>query len=222
MYFEDAHLPGAININHNQVEALAPALLPDKDAEIIVYCANTPCPNSELAAEKLARLGYTRVFEYVEGKQDWIEAGYPTESGPARPAAATPEAPVAPAPAVDTRERVRQLVETVEQGRFLDAFEEFYAEEVTMRENNNPPTVGKAANRERERAFVGYVAEVRENRAASVVVDGDRSAINWVAEYIGTDGQRLRFDQIAHQTWRDGKIVSERFYDDPASLASAN
>ncbi len=83
-YFEDAHLPGAINIPHEEVETLAPKLLPDKAAEIVVYCASQTCRNSALAARRLLRLGYTRVREYDEGKADWIEAGLPTESGPAR------------------------------------------------------------------------------------------------------------------------------------------
>lgn len=87
-YFEDAHLPGAINIPHEQVETLAPTLLPDKDAEIVVYCANTACQSSTLAARRLERLGYTRVREYEEGKEDWIGAGLPTESGPAPAVAA--------------------------------------------------------------------------------------------------------------------------------------
>ncbi len=39
MMFEDAHLPGAFNIPPDRVAALAPAVLPEKDAEIIVYCS---------------------------------------------------------------------------------------------------------------------------------------------------------------------------------------
>jgi rhodanese-related sulfurtransferase len=27
-------------------------------------------------------MGYENAYEYEGGKQDWIEAGYPTESGP--------------------------------------------------------------------------------------------------------------------------------------------
>ncbi|MCP9487584.1 MAG: rhodanese-like domain-containing protein [Gaiellaceae bacterium MAG52_C11] len=80
-YFEDAHLPGAINIPHEHVDDLAPELLPDRDAEIIVYCASTTCRNSELAARRLEQLGYSNVAEYVDGKADWIEAGLPVESG---------------------------------------------------------------------------------------------------------------------------------------------
>jgi len=39
MMFEDAHLPGAVNIPPDRVAALAPAVLREKDAEIIVYCS---------------------------------------------------------------------------------------------------------------------------------------------------------------------------------------
>ena len=81
-YYEDKHLPGAINIPHDEVEALAPKLLPDRSAEVAVYCASGPCKNSEIAAQRLADLGYTNVRDYHEGKADWIEAGLPVESGP--------------------------------------------------------------------------------------------------------------------------------------------
>ncbi|MDQ3716939.1 MAG: rhodanese-like domain-containing protein [Actinomycetota bacterium] len=83
MYFEDAHIPGALNLPHDHVDELAPKLLADKDAVVVVYCSNAECQNSAVASKRLARLGYTNVFEYEEGKQDWIDAGLPTESGQA-------------------------------------------------------------------------------------------------------------------------------------------
>src|SRR5262249_28315397 len=80
-YYEDAHLPGAINVPHTRVEELAPSLLPDKDAQIVVYCSNGPCANSGIASAKLTSLGYTDVRDYHEGKAEWREAGLPLESG---------------------------------------------------------------------------------------------------------------------------------------------
>jgi len=38
--YEHAHLPGAINMPSDQVNTLAPQLLPDKNADIVVYCAS--------------------------------------------------------------------------------------------------------------------------------------------------------------------------------------
>ena len=76
LYFAQGHLPGAINIPHTDVDALAPDLLPDKDAAIVTYCSNTACQNSSIAQARLAALGYTNVRKYPEGKADWQEAGY--------------------------------------------------------------------------------------------------------------------------------------------------
>jgi rhodanese-related sulfurtransferase len=38
--YQHEHLPGAINLPPDRVRELAPQLLPDKGAEIIVYCAS--------------------------------------------------------------------------------------------------------------------------------------------------------------------------------------
>ncbi len=37
--YHHAHLPGAINLPPDQVTQLAPTLLPNKAADIVVYCA---------------------------------------------------------------------------------------------------------------------------------------------------------------------------------------
>ena len=38
--FHKGHLPGAVNLPPERITELAPTLLPDKSAEIIVYCAS--------------------------------------------------------------------------------------------------------------------------------------------------------------------------------------
>jgi rhodanese-related sulfurtransferase len=38
--YEHAHLPGALNMPSDQVKQLAAKLLPDKQADIVVYCAS--------------------------------------------------------------------------------------------------------------------------------------------------------------------------------------
>ena len=117
-----------------------------------------------------------------------------------------------------TRARVSRLVELAERWEIIPAIEELYDDDVEVSENLNPPMIGKAANLARERGFVAWVAEVREMRAALVLVDGDRSVINWHQDLVGTDGKHLVFDQLALQEWKDGRIVRERFIYDPATL----
>jgi rhodanese-related sulfurtransferase len=42
MYYRHSHLPGAINLPADEVREHAAEVLPDKDAEIIVYCIDPP------------------------------------------------------------------------------------------------------------------------------------------------------------------------------------
>ena len=44
---------------------------------IVTYCGGTQCPSSKQAAEKLVSLGYSIVFAYEGGLQDWQEGGFP-------------------------------------------------------------------------------------------------------------------------------------------------
>ena len=86
-YFRDWHLPRARHIPHLEVKERAPVVLPDRGAEVVVYCASDTCQNSHIAGNELVRLGYTNVTVYPGGKKEWSEAGLPVEAGPAADAA---------------------------------------------------------------------------------------------------------------------------------------
>ena len=79
-YYDDAHVPGARNLPHDSDEATIAAVLPDRDATVVVYCSNLACQNSTVLSRRLAQLGYTDVREYEAGKEDWVTAGLPVES----------------------------------------------------------------------------------------------------------------------------------------------
>ena len=116
--------------------------------------------------------------------------------------------------------QVQDLIRLVEDGKMLDAITKYYDENVAMQENTLPPIVGFAANYEREAAFYGSLLALKFT-LASVVIDDDHAVINWVFDYTTADGKQYRMDEIAVQTWRNGKIVHERFIYDTASLAVA-
>ena len=78
-YFQEGHLPSASHMPHDQIAELAPAALPDRSADIIIYCASATCQNSHKAAAALERLGYSNVSVFAGGKQEWVEAGLPLE-----------------------------------------------------------------------------------------------------------------------------------------------
>jgi len=81
VFYDQQHLPGAVNLVESDVVAQAARLLPDKHAAIVTYCTNAACGNSLAVATLLTRLGYTDVRKYRDGIEDWVAAGLPTESG---------------------------------------------------------------------------------------------------------------------------------------------
>jgi rhodanese-related sulfurtransferase len=84
-YYEQQHLPGAINVVVDDTEARTSELLPDKDAAIVTYCSDETCQNSGQVAEKLQELGYTNVRKYADGIRDWTQAGLPVAGGGTNP-----------------------------------------------------------------------------------------------------------------------------------------
>ncbi len=76
-FFATGHIPGAINIPPLQVAELAPSLLPEKDAAIVVYDAHRDSEGADVVVRRLAALGYRDVSRYVDGKAGWAEAGLP-------------------------------------------------------------------------------------------------------------------------------------------------
>jgi hypothetical protein len=112
----------------------------------------------------------------------------------------------------EIRSRAEALHTAVAEGRLLEAFDEYYAENVAMREGSAEPTVGKAANRAREEAWLATVAEFRGYEVKAIAVDGDVSFVETVMDYVDQDGNAVHGEQVARALWSEGRIVDERFY----------
>jgi rhodanese-related sulfurtransferase len=81
MSYARSHLPGAINLPPDSVDGRAQRRIPDRSTEVIVYCSDADCNSSVIVATRLVELGYERVRHYPGGKNDWVAAGLPLESG---------------------------------------------------------------------------------------------------------------------------------------------
>lgn len=106
----------------------------------------------------------------------------------------------------------RQLNEQVIQGDILGAFDRFYHDDVAMQENSAEPTLGKAANRKREEAFVASVEQFHGARVLSSVAAGDVSFSEWELDATYKGAGRHVLAQVAVRRWKDGKVIHERFY----------
>jgi rhodanese-related sulfurtransferase len=74
-----AHASGAEHLGKGIIERDIEATVPDKDAEVILYCGGGF--RSALAADVLQNMGYTNVFSMAGGWKAWKDSAAPTEEG---------------------------------------------------------------------------------------------------------------------------------------------
>jgi SnoaL-like domain len=111
------------------------------------------------------------------------------------------------------RKNVDALNEMILEGRIMDAFEKYYAEDVVMQDNDTPLRVGKAECRGFEEAFVNGITAFRGAEVRNVMVSEDASVsvVEMWMDYTHKEWGDKNVVQVAVQKWRDGQIVSEKF-----------
>jgi sulfur-carrier protein adenylyltransferase/sulfurtransferase len=73
--WQEGHLPGALHVPRGNLESRIESLVPDKDREVVLYCASGS--RSAFAAKALGELDYTNVWSLAGGFVDWKRNGYP-------------------------------------------------------------------------------------------------------------------------------------------------
>ncbi len=111
-----------------------------------------------------------------------------------------------------TKEHLDELNKMILSGKTQEAFEKYYSEDVVMQENNHPPTVGKSANREREKKSVAMVEALHGAQVKGVAIGDNFSMVEWEFDMTYKGGHRAKINQVAVQRWKDGLIINERFY----------
>jgi rhodanese-related sulfurtransferase len=72
------HIKGARHLARGVLERDVEKAIADTTREIVLYCGGGF--RSALAAESLAKMGYTRVLSMAGGWRAWTEKGFPTET----------------------------------------------------------------------------------------------------------------------------------------------
>lgn len=75
------------------------------------------------------------------------------------------------------KEKAKILNKPILSGKAMEAFEQFYHNDVVMQENKNPPTIGKDANRRGEPEFFNNFIELRTADVKGVTTGDNLSAV---------------------------------------------
>ncbi len=114
--------------------------------------------------------------------------------------------------AINLQDRLEDLFSYIREGRILDAINAFYVEDAAMQENDQPPTIGREANLEREKRFLNTVKEWQRFDVTAKGVGGNVTFYETVMDWIATDGTPVHVEQVVVAKWQDGRIIHERYY----------
>ena len=112
----------------------------------------------------------------------------------------------------DLKTLVDELNQMILEGKILDAFEKFYAEDVVMQDNDFPQRVGKELNRQYENDFVNGLTEFRGAKVVNTLISDGIAVVEWWFDYTHKDFGTRNYTQVAVQRWKNGQIVEEKFY----------
>jgi ketosteroid isomerase-like protein len=135
----------------------------------------------------------------------------PKRTGTKRPAATSGRA--------DAMRTLAQRIIDVTLTDDDDTILELYAEDVESSEAGQPPMVGLDALRNK---FAGWRSMVTDTsfEPRRVLVDGNVIMIEWIGRVtLQASGRRAELHEVAVHEIRDGKIVREAFFYNPAVLA---
>lgn len=112
-------------------------------------------------------------------------------------------------------DKINDIYNHIAQGTAMDAFEKYYAEDVTMILEDGTEVEGKDANRERENEFFGSVESFNGMEVTAITSNEEEGTTSvecaMDVTFKGADENSI-LEQVAVQHWDGDQISQERFY----------
>ena len=110
-------------------------------------------------------------------------------------------------------ERLNRLNTMIEERQILQAFEKFYAEDVTLQDNENEPLIGKDICRKKQEEFVTGILDYKKAKARNTLISNNISVVEWDMDYTHEEWGHRSIQMITVQRWnKEGEIINEKYY----------
>ena len=113
------------------------------------------------------------------------------------------------------QERAEKLAQMIGMGQLNEALDELYDDNVVVVEANGDTFETKAKQKERVVEWQNSL-EAMHGGGVYAITSNEDAAVTMIESYVevtfkGAPGP-YKFEEVAVQNWKDGKIVKERFY----------
>lgn len=111
------------------------------------------------------------------------------------------------------KEKAQDIYQQLQQGKLLDAFDQYYGKDVVMTEPRGTRK-GKDECRAYEEQFLDSIEEFHSLEIVNLG-SNEEDGVTFVESIMDVTfkgGQRAKMEQVAVQRWKGNHIVHERFY----------
>nr|WP_321410517.1 hypothetical protein [uncultured Carboxylicivirga sp.] len=110
-------------------------------------------------------------------------------------------------------DRVKYLTTMIEDRMILQAFEKFYAEDVTIQSIEKGPINGKDRCRKLQEDFVTGLIDYKKAKVVNSIISENKSMVEWELEYTHEKYGHQTMSILTVQCWNnDGEIINEKYY----------
>lgn len=110
-------------------------------------------------------------------------------------------------------DREQALNARIQAGDVLGAVQEFYTDDVQMREGSaEQATVGKKENHKRLEEFLGSLKQFNGATLHSHAIGDGVTMSEWTFDMVGGDGSPIIWNEVIRRRWENGLVAEERYY----------
>ncbi len=109
---------------------------------------------------------------------------------------------------------VEKQIALLNEGKPLEAFDQFFAVEGVMYANGIVFAKNAAEGRKKQEPYINSAASIHGSIVDLVVSEENNiCAFRNQTSFVSSDGEEHQIDGICWQHWQNGKIVEERYFD---------
>lgn len=113
---------------------------------------------------------------------------------------------------VNLSEIVNAKVELMKKGAVVEATEKYFAEDAKTFDFTGVATNNRDEMVKKMKDFTSGIAKVNGITHHNTAINGDVSFLEFTFDFDMSDGSKILWHEVIRSVWKDGKIVSEQFF----------
>ena len=111
-------------------------------------------------------------------------------------------------------QKAKNLFKMIEEGKLLEALDQFYHENVIITADDGTERIGKSQAKDYDEKLLREIEDVLGGGVHTIATNEERkiTMVEFWTELKFKNGNRKKIEEVAIQEWEDDLIIRENFY----------